>query len=156
MLHIRRASRSDVDALVPLKAAVHALHVVHRPDVFKAMQPEDIATWLRDRLAEDDAVAWLAEDEGAPVGYALAALRAREETSFSHARAWYEIDEVAVAPSHRRGGIARALLERVAEHLHETGHDTVELTTWSFNDDAHTAFARIGFQPMISRYQLRV
>ncbi len=152
MLSIRRATDADVSALVPLKAALHDLHVVQRPDVFTAMSAEKIAEWLRERLS-GDALVWVAEDDGVAVGYALAARQRHEVTPFSHAREWYEVDEVAVAHEHRRRGIARALVERVVDHARQDGM-AVQLTAGSFNHDSHAAFASGGFLPMIVRYEL--
>jgi GNAT superfamily N-acetyltransferase len=154
MLEIRRASEADVDSLAPLKAGLHAKHVARRPDVFKAMDRDAVAAWLRERLADDATQVWMAEERGRPMGYLLAVRREREETPFSLGRRWCEIDEVAVEASYQRRGIARALIERAAAQAQESGLDAVELTTWAFNEPAQAAFARVGFRPMIARYEL--
>jgi diamine N-acetyltransferase len=154
MLTIRQASAADIDALVPLKAAVHALHVEARPDIFKAMQADELASWLRQQFAEPTADVWLAEEEGQPVGYVIANRQQREETPFSFARQWCQIDEVAVDPRWRRRGIARALLQRAIARARESGLTAVELSTWAFNEPARAAFARKGFAPMVIRYEL--
>lgn len=154
MANIRRAFEADVDSLVPLKASLHAMHVARRPDIFKAMTTDDVASWLRGKLAAETTQVWMAEEGGELVGYALAARRKREETSFLHSRQWCEIDEVAVTPSYRRRGIARALIERAAQHARQSGLEAVELSTWAFNEPARQAFARVGFRPMIARYEL--
>lgn len=155
MVTIARVTAADVARLTPLKAEVHALHVAARPDVFKTMTDAQVATWLRERLKESSTHAWLAEREGSLVGYAMAAQRSRGETSFSHARSWCEIDEVIVASTARRVGVARALIERIADHARSLEVDEIELTTWAFNDAAQAAFAALGFQPMIGRYTRR-
>ena len=154
MLTIRHVTEADVDVLVPLKASLHALHVAHRPDFFKAMKPHKVTTWLRDRLLEDTTAGWLAEDDGVPIGYLLGAWRERPETSYSHPRRWLEIDEIAVDASCRRRGIARALIERCAAEAAEAGVATLELTAWAFNEAAQSVFARTGFEPMLARYAL--
>jgi len=153
MVTIRRAWEEDVDSLVPLKASVHALHVARRPDVFKTMRPDQVAAWLRERLADEATRVWMAEDDGEPVGYVLAARREREETSFRNARRWCEIDEVAVETTCRRRGIARALVERALAQAQEWGVDAVELSSWDFSEPAQAAFARLGFQRALSRYE---
>lgn len=154
MLKIRRASEADVDILSPLKAAVHDQHVKARPDFFKPMRPEDVGTWLRKRLGEEATHVWLAEDCGILAGYVLATRRHREETPYSLERQWCEIDEIIVATTYRQRGIARALMARAIAHAHESGLNAIELSTWAFNEYAHIAFARLGFQPMLVRYQL--
>jgi GNAT superfamily N-acetyltransferase len=154
MLEIRRATEADVDALSPLKAAVHEQHVNDRPDFFKPMRPEDVGTWLRKRLGEEATHVWLAEDCGILAGYVLAARRQREETLYSLERQWCEIDEIVVATTYRQRGVARALMAQAIAHAHELGLNAIELSTWAFNEHAHAAFARLGFQPMLVRYQL--
>jgi len=153
MLSIRRVEVKDVGVLTALKAEVHALHVAARPEVFKAMDEEAIATWLRERLAEEPTHAWMAEEEGEVLGYAMAAVRERGETTFSHARRWCEIDEVVVAEVGRRRGVARALIDRAGAHARSLGITSLELTTWAFNATAQAAFAKMGFAPMIGRYE---
>lgn len=153
MVHVRRVQKADVEALTPLKAEVHALHVDAHPEVFKAMTDEQVARWLRDRLAEEATSAWLAELDGALLGYAMMAHRSRDETTFSHARSWCEIDEIVVVRSGRRRGVARALIERAAEHARSLGVSALELTTWAFNTQAQEAFAKMGFRPTMGRYR---
>jgi ribosomal protein S18 acetylase RimI-like enzyme len=155
MLSIRRASVADVDALSPLKASVHEQHVKERPDFFKPMALAEVAAWLRKRLGEEASQAWLAEDRGVPVGYLLAARRQREESSYSIARQWCEVDEIIVDETCRRQGVARALMDRAIAHARELGLDVVELTAWAFNEHAQAAFARLGFQPMLVRYEAK-
>ena len=154
MLNIRRASEADVDALSPLKAAVHDQHVKERPDFFKPMKSEELIAWLRKRLTEEATHVWMAEDRGIVAGYVLATRRQREETQYSFGRQWCEIDEIVVGTTYRQRGVARALMTRAIAHAHELGLNAIELSTWAFNEHAHTAFARLGFQQMLVRYQL--
>ncbi|MEQ9325522.1 MAG: GNAT family N-acetyltransferase [Polyangiaceae bacterium] len=153
MLTVRRVVEDDVEALTPLKAEVHASHVTAHPDIFKAMTHDQLARWMRDRLAEDNTHAWVAEEAGAVLGYAMAAQRSRGETTFSHERAWCEIDEIVVVAHGRRRGVARALITRAVQHSQSLGVDDVELTTWAFNAGAQAAFQRMGFRPTIGRYR---
>jgi ribosomal protein S18 acetylase RimI-like enzyme len=154
MFSIRRASETDVDALSPLKASVHDEHVGERPDVFKPMKPEDVSAWLRKRLADEATHVWMAEDDGVPIGYVLATRRQREESSYSVARQWCEIDEIVVDPAHRRRGVARALMARAIAHARELSLDAIELSAWAFNEPAQAAFERLGFERMLVRHEL--
>jgi ribosomal protein S18 acetylase RimI-like enzyme len=154
MVSIRRASEADLDALLPLKASVHDQHVKERPDFFKPMKPDDVIAWLRQRLREETTHVWMADDCGMSAGYVLATRRQREESAYSFARQWCEIDEIVVGTTYRGRGVARALMARAIAHAHELGLDAIELSTWAFNEHAHAAFARLGFQRMLVRYQL--
>ena len=141
--------------MVPLKASVHALHVARRPDFFRPMKAIEVAASLRGRLADPTIHVWMAEEEGKAIGYVLAIHRKREETSFSIARQWCEIDEVVVDVNRRRRGVAGALIERAVAHAHQSGLEVVELSTWAFNEPAHAAFVSVGFEPLLVRYELK-
>jgi len=154
MINIRRVCEQDVDALVSLKAAVHALHATSRPDIFKAMHPDETAAWLRNRLADANVHGWMAEADQNPVGYVLAVRRSCDEATGKCARQWLELDEVVVDASCRRRGVARSLVQQAVAYAQQLGIEAVELTAWSFNEPARAAFEAIGFEPMIVRYRL--
>ncbi|WP_051552227.1 GNAT family N-acetyltransferase [Nocardioides sp. URHA0020] len=92
-LTLRPATEEDAPAVV-------AVHLAARRTA--AMPPSvhtdgDVAAWLTARVAEDEV--WLAEDGGAPVGYARMT------------QTW--LDDLYVAPAAARRGIGSALLDVV-------------------------------------------
>jgi ribosomal protein S18 acetylase RimI-like enzyme len=99
--------------------------------------------------------AWIAFSNDAAVGYAVAVVTTRPETPFSIARSFYQLDQIGVSPDFRRQGVARALIERVIDDARARGLHGLELTSWSFNEAAHAAFAALGFRPMIVRFGRR-
>ena len=129
---IREADDSDVDVLVALAGIVQELHVTAIPEFFKRIDPEAVAEWFRGMLARADVKVWLATSNDVAVGYAVAVVTTRPETPFSVARSFYQLD--LVKPASAR---------------------IVELTSWSFNEAAHSAFAALGFQPMVVRFGRR-
>jgi ribosomal protein S18 acetylase RimI-like enzyme len=151
-LIIRRANDGDVDRLVGLCAVVQELHASAIPDFFKRADPKAHAHWFREMLARTDVTAWVASSNDIVVGYALAAVVSRVETPFSVARSFYQLDQISVAPDYRRKGVARALVERVVDDARARGLHEVELTAWSFNEAAQSAFMALGFRPMIVRF----
>jgi GNAT superfamily N-acetyltransferase len=85
---------------------------------------------------------WVAERDGACVGFAIACVLAGGE-------AWLE--EVDVDPSHGRRGIGRALVETVADWARRRGSPTLGLTT--FRDVPWNApfYAQLGFRERPAR-----
>jgi ribosomal protein S18 acetylase RimI-like enzyme len=122
------------------------------PDVFKELDALEVATWFRDELASPHVKAWIAASNDSAVGYALAVVVTRPETPFNVSRSFYQLDQISVLPHFRRQGVARALIERVIDDARARGLHAVELTAWSFNDAAHSAFTALGFRPMIVRF----
>ena len=152
-LTLRRAGTGDARTLADLNRFVHDLHVERRPDYFKLTAVDDVAEWFRSQLSRPTTVAFIAEEDGAPVGYVLALLSEHPENAFRRSRRWCEIDQLAVDPRRRRHGVARRLLERVVADAQERGLTEFELGTWAFNDVAQATFRRLGFAPRMIRFE---
>lgn len=150
---IRAAEERDVDLLADLNRFVQDIHVAALPAYFKHPEPGAVAESFRSRLACADVRAWIASIGEVAVGYAVSVLRERPEHALCLARRFYELEEIAVSLAHRQQGVARALVEHVIHEARLHGVPDVELTSWAFNTDAHTAFQALGFRPMIVRFR---
>lgn len=150
---IRRARPGDEAALAQLNGMVQSMHVRVRPDVFVPISPADLATWFGTVLASGTHAVWLAELDGSPVGYLVAAIHDLSATPFSRARRWCEIDQLGVADDMRRRGVARALVDAAIAWAREQGTGRVTAQCWSFNLAAQGAFSRLGFAPMTVRLE---
>jgi GNAT superfamily N-acetyltransferase len=144
----------DLDTLVRLNSTVQQMHSDARPDVFRQAVTDEIATWLRERLAQQRIRVWIALDDDVAAGYALAVLHERPANPFAHALRWVEIDQIGVEPPYRKQGVARALLNRVIEDAHAAEVTEIRLRTWAFNTDARQAFERLGFESRLIEYSL--
>jgi GNAT superfamily N-acetyltransferase len=128
---------------------VQALHVQGNASFFRATTIEQVAAWFKERLESKDAYAWVGEDEGVAVAYALVMTQERPATPFTTAVLRYEVDQIGVLPDARRRGHARRLLEHVCTHAREAGASEVILKSWAFNSGAHAAFERLGFEAQV-------
>ncbi len=151
-VQIREAVPGDEDALAALNAFVQEFHLAHNPAFFKQADLAEVAAWFCELLETPAARIWLAEQEGTPVGYALALLRERPANAFCHARRWIEIDQIGVRAEYRRAGIARGFVDQVLEFARTEEITEIELTSWSFNPGAHKAFRKLGFAPRLMRF----
>jgi GNAT superfamily N-acetyltransferase len=149
---VREANGGDVGDLVALNQFVQELHVAALPSHFKHVNLDAATDWFRAMLARNDVQVWLASSEGTAVGYAVAVLHSRPENPFAPARSFYELDQVSVSPRFRRQGVARELVQRVVDDAKARGVPALELSSWSFNSEAHAAFAALGFRPKIVRF----
>jgi GNAT superfamily N-acetyltransferase len=150
---IRDAEERDVDALGDLGRFVHDIHVHAQPAYFRSVEPGVIGEYFRLKLQDPNVRACIAHLGDLPVGYAVRVLRERPEDARCLARRFYEIEEIAVSHSHRKLGVARALVEHVLREARSVGIHGVELTCWSFNATAHAAFEALGFRPMVVRFR---
>lgn len=153
---IRAADSNDVDILATLNAEVQNLHFASRPDQFKPAKASEIAQWLAQLLQSPSARLWVAEVNGAVVGYVAAVVRERSENPFCLERKWWDIDQIGVQARHRRTGIGRALVHHVVSEARAQGISDVELNSWAFNHDAQHAFTSLGFVPKTVRFELRM
>jgi ribosomal protein S18 acetylase RimI-like enzyme len=153
--YIRSALVGDDIVLARLNRFAQDLHVDRRPDLFRAGTVQEVAAWFRSRLEDSTTRAWIAEDAAAPVGYLIAVLHDRPAGPFTVARRFCEIDQIAVDPTRRGQGIARALMVEALARARADGVDEFEATSWSFNASAHTMFRRLGFVPKTVRFELR-
>ena len=144
---IRRANEADLPALGKLGASLLLEHHAFDPDRFMAPRgdPETGYAWfLGTQLKENDVAVFVADRNGAVIGYVYAALEPqswkelRDEAGFIH--------DVVVAEEARRLGIASALIEKACEWLRSIGAPRVVLWTAEKNDGAQRLFARSGFR----------
>jgi len=154
-VEVRRASGDDVEALVRLQREVHELHLLNRPDDFKAVDDAAATDWFREILRSPDAHVWVAVVAGELLGNAVARQKHRAEHPLSPPRSWCEVDQIVVTRAQRRKGIARVLLQAVVDEARSRGTENIELTSWSFNHEAHQAFEAFGFVPKIIRFELK-
>jgi ribosomal protein S18 acetylase RimI-like enzyme len=101
---------------------------------------------FRYALTDRDALLVVATDDGEVVGMAMGEVNKPSTVSEEIA---VELSSVFVRPSHRRGGIARALTAEVARFARRRGVDRVTLRTFAQNRGALRAWRRMGFQPRI-------
>jgi GNAT superfamily N-acetyltransferase len=150
---IRRALPGDERRLAELNVFVQMLHAQHRPDFFKAARLDDVADWFASLLPRPHVHIWLAEVDGVGAGYVLVLQQERAENPFCLARRWHEIDQISVEPRSRRQGIARALIQKALAEAALDAVTDVEISSWSFNLDAHETFRRCGFRPRMLRFE---
>lgn len=154
MITIRRADIEDASVLAQLNAIVQDLHIQQRPDHFKHTTFSELEAWYRTHLEQTTTRAWIAVSQGQPVGYVLAVGRNLPENVFARARAFLEVDQLAVDPNYRRQGIARALVSKAIAYAQEAGFSRVEAASWSFNTAMRNLFADIGFVPKNTRFEI--
>src|SRR5688500_8146988 len=134
---IRRARRADLGALGRLGATLLRVH--HEFDRARFMTPGDdpeggYAWFLGTQLTKRDVRVFVAEREGAIVGYVYAAVEPqswkelRDEAGFIH--------DVLVEESARDAGVARALLDAAMAWLQDRDVPRVVLWTAHANEPA--------------------
>ena len=146
-LNVRKAERRDLPTLGRLGAMLMRTH--YEFDRQRFLEPHTgaesgYASFLGSMLESEDDVVFVAEQDGAIVGYVFVAL---EPLSWKELRgpAGF-IHDVAVDETHRRAGVATKLMQVAFDWLREKGAPRVVLWTAASNENAHTLFRQIGFR----------
>jgi ribosomal protein S18 acetylase RimI-like enzyme len=144
---IRRGVQSDLPALGRLGAALMRQHYEFDRQRFIAppAHPEDGYAWfLGTQLDAEDAVILVAHENDVILGYVYAAI---EPMSWKELRdrCGY-IHDVIVDSSHRRHGVASALMNAAFGWLKSQGAPRVVLGTASANEAAQRLFDQLGFR----------
>lgn len=133
--HLRPAQAQDVPAIVGLIAELadfeHLTHLVK-------VTPESLHPHLFG--PRPAAEAWVAEVEGAVVGFALFF------TNFSTflGQPGLYLEDLYVQPAHRRLGIGRALLSRLGALANERGYGRFEWSVLDWNEHAIRFYEEMG------------
>jgi ribosomal protein S18 acetylase RimI-like enzyme len=135
---VRRAEPVDIPALMRLKRLLaegeNSLHAVRA----------SAADWLRDGFGPQAGfTAFVAEGGAARDVIGMATCSRRVITGWTGPVLF--LQDLFVDAPHRRRGVARALVARVAAHAHEIGSPIVELTVRADNF-AQTFYRRNGFE----------
>lgn len=147
-MRLRPATPHDAAALAGLHRWVHDLHVAAEPGIYRAVDATQVELALRERLAQPDVRAVIAEVDGVPAGGLMAQAVRRAATFTSPPREFLLILELAVAPQARRRGIGRALMEAALGLARELDLPRLELDVRAWNEAAQAFFRALGYAPM--------
>jgi diamine N-acetyltransferase len=153
---VRRATVEDAEAVTALHGYLHRMHTEAHPDVFTVFDPALTRRRFERLLADDDALIWIAEVEGEPVGFASATLKHQEASDTVREDRALHVHELAVAPQARRAGAGRALMQAVEDCARSLQLTSVSLNTWLFNTEARGFYERLGYQRLNMQMRRRL
>lgn len=146
---IRPATPDDVPALLPMVAAICAMHQELDPERYP-MLPDVVARyerWLPLRAADPRSVLLVALEHAAanpPVGFLVGTVEPNIPI-YRLAEFGY-IHDLWVEPRHRRAGHARALVDAAIDRFRAIGVTQLRLETAAMNDAPRRLFASRGFR----------
>lgn len=136
---------ADHRAIGLLCAQVDALHARGRPDVFQ--EPPELRSieFLQSRLAKTDAAMFVADIDGAVVGFAFVQLGCPHDDAMHRPRVFAYLEDIVVSSDHRRLGVGKALMQKVEAWAGDRNVDQIELTVWEFNEEAKEFYEALGY-----------
>jgi RimJ/RimL family protein N-acetyltransferase len=143
----RPATLSDIPALLPMVAALAALHQSWDPAKFGYRpNPERMyQNWMAAKTADPHAVFLVAAREAVPVGFLIATVES--EVPVYSLKEYGFIHDIWVEPPYRNEGIARQLVMLAIEKFRSLGVRQVRADTAAANDAARGLFTSCGMRP---------
>ncbi len=145
VVQIRRATTRDIKAILPVWGELAAYHANLDPAFTPAPTwPREYGAYLRTLMDRDDALAIVARDADAVIGYAVGRISTLPPF-FEHRYRGY-IHDVCTRDGFRRRGIGRKLVEELFAWFRRRGVTVVELTVAANNAEALPFWRRLGFE----------
>ncbi len=136
-MQIRQATPADLDLVAPLFDGYRQFY--HNP-----ADPIVAREFIADRLGLQDSVIFLAERDGAGLGF-VQLYPVFSSAGTRPGRLWL-LNDLFVAPAGRRLGVGRALMERATAHARATGATGLFLQTARGNHEAQALYRSLGYR----------
>ena len=148
-LTTRWAGSHDGEAIAQLHSEVQRLHHEADPQVYKPPSLQACREFVKARLADAMMHYVVVQNpDGAVVGYALAMVRHRRETTLTYPGTLIEVEELCVAQAAQRQGVARKLNAWVEAWARQQQVDELRINVRAFNAVAHQAYLAMGYEPV--------
>lgn len=145
-LKIRRAAESDMDVINKLLYQVLKVHSDARPDLFKAGTKKYNDEELKAIIADDHRPIFVAEKDGAVVGYAFCVHQQYiDNNNMTDIKTLY-IDDLCVDETARNAHVGRQLYEHVLDFAKKQGYYNVTLNVWADNVNAVKFYEKLGLK----------
>ncbi len=150
---IRRAEEKDMDAVLRLLSQVLELHARLRPDIFVSGTTKYTRPELREIFADDQRPVFVAEEDGAVLGYAFCQVKKQPFSNNMVPFTSLFIDDLCVDGAARGKGVGTALFEFVKSEAARLGCYELTLNVWEGND-ARAFYDRMGMRPKETQMEL--
>ena len=147
VMHIRRAEKRDMGALVSLLNQVLEVHHNGRPDIFKGNTRKYTDEELLLLIKDDTRPIFVAEDERGVLGYAFCIIKEQKGDNILADMKSLYIDDLCVGEGTRGSGVGKALYEFVRNYAREIGCYNLTLNVWECNPTAKRFYEKMGLVP---------
>lgn len=141
---IRDMKLEDYDAVDTLMQQLHKIHVNGRPDLYVEMEHPYSKEELTEKIYNKEVITLAAEEENRIVGLCIVVIKHR--SGMVNMKTAY-VDDLVVDQSYQHRGIAKSLFQKAEERAKALGAERMDLTVWSFNENALKFYQSIGMVP---------
>ena len=139
---IRDANINDIEALHRFFEALHKLHFEGRPDIFSVDDNPYTEKFIKKALKDKNKRIIVAEENNEIIGLCAFSFN---DNAYQTRKKQIFIDDIYVVPDYRRKGVAKALFNYVKSLAEKEKYEKIDLTVWSFNEEALIFYKSLGF-----------
>jgi len=156
-LVIREAGLADLDVVTEFELGVIRYDALFGAAILRPSTEELVRAETQAALAVRPARAWLAEQDGEPVGlvHVQPPAESRWITGMTRAGVTVYLQTMFVRPGDRGGGIGEALVRHLHELLDARGVDTTLLHYAQLNPLSAPFWSRMGYRPLWTGWEVR-
>lgn len=136
---------SDYELIARLNQPVQDVHFSFFPKYFKAYNYEDIKSFFKGIINNENYIFLLLEDDQEYIGYAWVEMISKQDTVFKRAYQSVYIHQMSINKANRKQGYGEKMLEEVYAIAQEKEIDLIELDYWSLNSMAANFYKKHGF-----------
>ena len=155
---IRPYAARDRAALVRMIAAPQDHEVpLHDSRLPGAATSEPYLAWLEEQLRAQSGAMFVAEADGAPMGYVACSVEEHDSAQETPDSNRYGlVNDIYVDLAFRSQGLAQRLLTAAENHLRTTGVTRLRTNVLANNEKARRAYERYGFAPYEVMYEKKL
>jgi diamine N-acetyltransferase len=154
-LRIRNLHANDFAGLRELVQQVHNLHLSKRPDIFGDVDPLSLE-YFEYILKDESTITLVAELDGQIVGYCILIIKKPSSNPLMKPRKVLFMDNLCVHENYRNQGIGKKLYLEALTRARQLGADSLELSVWSFNENAIEFYKAMGMTEKIITMETKI
>ena len=147
-MKIIKADETHIPGILKLLLQVNQVHADGRPDLFKSGGIKYTENEVAQKLARPEETIFVAEEDGAVLGYVFGVEERTEETTSVYAKKTLYIDDLCVDEVCRGKGVGKALYTFIRAYAKDAGYDRITLHVWECNPNAKKFYEAVGLKPM--------
>lgn len=144
---IRKATLKDFEQMTKLYHQIDVLHSDNYPRMFQQVTPPARSKkYINSIINDNTKLLIVAEDENKIIGLAKSDIETSPDVALFVPRSWVNISTIVVDEAHHRKGVGEILLKSIYDWTRENNITEIELTVFTFNEQARLFYEKHGFK----------
>ncbi|MES2557985.1 MAG: GNAT family N-acetyltransferase [Bacteroidota bacterium] len=135
----------DYRLIASLNEEVQELHASLHPQIFKHYDEARVEAALKKMIVSVNCYAFVALQDGTPIGYMVLLVKEYPESAFTFARETLYIDQIGVLNGYQKTGVGSLMMEHAERLAKGLDINRVELDHWTANTVAAAYFRNRGY-----------